>query len=119
MRAGFAHDAVLHLDACATTAAPGAAITVALCGSWEHRPPCPLSPHHTQVERARGELVVRTLFAVEPELEDVVGQLIDGALASGCLTGPDGATSTWQLRSSGSGVAGAAERDHLQRLIDA
>ena len=25
--------------------APGAAVTVALCGHWEHEPPGPLAPH--------------------------------------------------------------------------
>jgi hypothetical protein len=38
---------LLMADAAADAAAPGAAITVALCGSWEHPPPCPLAAHHT------------------------------------------------------------------------
>ena len=32
--------------------APGGAITVALCGSWDHEPPCPLAPHHTRAHRS-------------------------------------------------------------------
>jgi hypothetical protein len=41
MRQPFAHDAVLAMPAGGDLGAPGAAITVALCGHWEHAPPCP------------------------------------------------------------------------------
>ena len=36
MRDTFAHDAVLALAPGADERAPGAAITVALCGHWDH-----------------------------------------------------------------------------------
>jgi hypothetical protein len=38
--------------------APGAAVTVALCGHWDHEPPCPLAPHHVRVDEDDGELRV-------------------------------------------------------------
>ncbi len=50
-------------------AAVGAAVTVALCGHWEHEPPCPLAPHHTSASPDGGVVQVRTIFVAEPRLE--------------------------------------------------
>jgi hypothetical protein len=36
MREAFAHEAVLVMEPDADMRAPGAAITVALCGHWDH-----------------------------------------------------------------------------------
>jgi hypothetical protein len=117
MREAFAHEAVLAMDPLADEQAPGAAVTVALCGHWEHNPPCPLAPHHSRVDRIGDEIRVRTLFAVEPALEGAVRHGIDQALASGHLTGPDGQTTRWQLRSSQRSVVRDDEMDHAQRLL--
>ena len=38
MRELFAHDAALAIEPDADMQAPGAAVTKALCGSWEHEP---------------------------------------------------------------------------------
>lgn len=117
MRQPFAHDAVLRLPAGADVGALGAAITVALCGHWEHEPPCPLAPHHTAVERVDdAEVRLRTLFAVEPGREDDVRALIDGALAAGRLVDSEGREARWTLRSSGPGSVRADEADHAERL---
>ncbi len=51
MRQAFAHEAKVGMATDGDSRAPGAAITVALCGRWDHEPPCPLSPHHTQADR--------------------------------------------------------------------
>jgi hypothetical protein len=72
-----AHEAVLAMDPLADERAPGAAVTVAPCGHWDHDPPCPLTPHHNRADRVDGEVRVRTLFAVEPELEDTVRHGVD------------------------------------------
>ena len=69
MREAFAHDATVQLACGGDDAAPGAAITLALCGRWDHEPPCPLAPHHTSVERTAEEPQLRILFAVGPHLE--------------------------------------------------
>jgi hypothetical protein len=69
VRQPFAHEAVLTIDADGDVGAPGAAITVALCGHWDHEPPCPLAPHHTAAERVGDDVHMRTLFAVEPARE--------------------------------------------------
>ena len=117
MRQAFAHDAVLAMDADGDPRAPGAAVTVALCGHWEHEPPCPLAPHHTKAERAGGEVRVRILFATEPERESLVRERITAALAGGRLDGPDGVTTRWELRASFEGEVNPAESEHAGRLV--
>src|SRR5690606_31200200 len=96
--------------------APGAAITVALCGHWEHEPPCPLAPHHTAVERAGDEVRLRVLFAAEPDAVPDVRRRIDAALADGVLDGPDGVSTRWRLRAARAGAVRADETEHAERL---
>ena len=79
MRGTFAHVAVIRIDPEADIRAPGAAITVALCGHWEHEPPCPLAPHHTHAD-----------YPGPPR----------PALGDGELTGPGGAVTRWELVTS-------------------
>ena len=116
MRETFAHEAVLTMGADDDVRAPGAAITVALCGHWEHEPPCPLTPHHTAAERVGGEVRLRTLFAVEPAREAEVRDLIRRALAEGRLVAGDGRESRWSLRSSRPGVVRSDDTEHARRL---
>ncbi|WP_309107289.1 hypothetical protein [Arthrobacter sp.] len=51
MLAPFVHEALLAVGGDSDGAAPGAAVTLELCGSLEHQPPCPLAPHNTRAER--------------------------------------------------------------------
>ncbi|MFG3580392.1 hypothetical protein [Micromonospora chersina] len=117
MRQGYAHHAVLAMAPDADDGAPGAAVTVALCGHWEHEPPCPVAAHHTGTERVGDELRLRVLFATEPHLEPRVRRDIDRALGLGQLTGPDGATTRWRLLRSGMREPSPDEAAHLDRLI--
>jgi hypothetical protein len=97
--------------------APGGAVTVALCGHWDHEPPCPFAPHHTDAKRvADDEVALRILFAVEPAREDEVRSLIGKALASGQQAGPDGRVTRWTLRSSTPGNVRPEEQAHAARL---
>ena len=116
MRQAFAHQAVLTLAPDADTRAPGAAITAALRGDWEHPPPCPLAPHHTRADRLDDGVQLRILFAAEPDLEPTVRQRIELALSSGQLTGPDGTLTRWQLRTSGTQAVQPDETAHAERL---
>ncbi len=120
MRQAYAHEAVLALSPGTDERAPGAAVTAALCGHWEHEPPCPLAPHHVRAGRAGGEaadaLHVRILFAAEPEAEREVRDRIDLALA-GQWPLPDELTAAWRLTGSGPSDVTAAEEDHAGRLI--
>lgn len=116
MRQVFAHDAVVDMDPDADAAALGAAVTVALCGHWEHPPPCPEAPHHTDAVRADRGVHLRILFATDPDREQAVRRRIEAALATGRLRGADGTLTRWRLRSSNTGAVIAAEADHGERL---
>jgi hypothetical protein len=117
MKRAFAQESVLAMDPTTDSGAPGAAITVALCGHWEHDGPCPLAPHATAVHRVRDQVVVRTLFAAEPTDEAEVRRRIGQALTDGALVGPDGSTASWQLLSTGPSAVAADETDHAARLV--
>jgi hypothetical protein len=96
--------------------APGAAITMALCGSWEHSPPCPLAAHHTQPIRNGETVDLRVVFATEPEHEEEVRRRIDGALRAGAAADPEGAIRHWDFRSSGPAVLSPSELAHALRI---
>jgi hypothetical protein len=117
MRQAFAHEAVLAMADDADLRAPGGAITVALCGHWEHEPPCPLAPHASVADRDGDEVRVRILFATEPSSESVVRQRIESALSVGSLAGPDGVTTRWELLHSQGSDVHADELEHAERLI--
>jgi hypothetical protein len=116
VRQSFAHQAELVMDSDGDTRSPGGAITVALCGHWDHQPPCPLAPHHTSADRV-GEVVhIRVLFAAEPERADEVRRRIDDALRGGSQRGPDGVVTRWAVVTSGNSAVSADEHDHAERL---
>lgn len=115
MREAYAHDAVVVLEDGGDERAPGAAVTVALCGSVAHEPPCPLAPHHTRAHRCRGELSLRILFAAEPADEGRVRHLLEEALARGWGDTPDGRT-CWDLVESAPSPVDDEERSHARRL---
>ena len=92
----YVHEATVHLAEGADSRALGGAITVALCGTWDHESPCRW-PHHTDVAAAGDRHVVRTSFVVEPPDEAIVREKIVGALESGEQAGPDGRVSRWTL----------------------
>jgi hypothetical protein len=95
----------------------GGAITVALCGGWDHPSPCPLAPHYTTHVPAGESVALRVLFATEPANEQLVRSRIGEALATGQLTGPDGGVATWQLRSASPGDIRPDEEEHAADLI--
>ena len=79
MRTAFAHEAILTMDTAADLRAPGGAVTIALCGAWEHEPPCRW-PHNNELGSS-GEF--RTLFIAPAGEEAEVRERIAGALAVG------------------------------------
>lgn len=115
-KTAYAHDAVLVLDPGGDDGAPGAAITVALCGSWSHEPPCPLAPHHTRAHRSGDEVTLRLLFAAEPADVPRVRALVEEALDRGWGDGPDGARSAWQLVRAAPSAVLPEEEEHARRL---
>ena len=77
-------------------AALGGAVTLALCGHWEHDGPCRWE-HFTSSEPDGDGAVVTVSFDAPAAEEQTVRDLIRSALAAGALVGPDGTTTTWQL----------------------
>ena len=116
MRTTYAHDAVLSLAPDGDERAPGAAVTLELCGSWQHEGACPVAPHHTATRRDGGELGVRVLFAVAADREAAVRDRVVAALSGGHLVGPDGTTTRWRLVRQGPGTLRHDEREHAARL---
>src|SRR5688572_3355769 len=116
MRQAFSHRAVLLMDEDADEGAPGAAVTVALCGHWEHKPPCPLAAHHVQAVRVGDNLCIRVLLAADPRDEGEVRRRIRSALAAQ-WTFPEGFDTPWRLLESWADDVGPADIDHAQRLI--
>jgi hypothetical protein len=116
MRDAFAHDAVLELADGADDRAPGGAVTMALCGTLDHEPPCPVAPHHTTIAGDGRRRRVRVLFATDDE--PVVRRTIHAALGVGEFTGPDGSVSRWVLCSSAPGAVTDEERAYAARLIE-
>ncbi|EFC79388.1 hypothetical protein [Parafrankia sp. EUN1f] len=118
MRQAFAHQAVVEMPSGADLNAPGAAVTVALCGHWDHPPPCPDAPHHTAATRTSDGVRLRILFATEPSEEPAVRRRIEEALRGGWLRGPDGSITRWRLLSSEASPVTAAETGHGARLAE-
>jgi hypothetical protein len=94
----FEHDneALVRLEGDGDERAPGAAITVALCGHWEHQSMCRW-PHLNVTERTGEGLLVRTSFDAPASEVAEVRRRINDALASGQLMGPDGRVTCWSL----------------------
>jgi hypothetical protein len=116
MRAAFVHVAALTLDRGDDLGAPGAAITVALCGHWEHEGDCRW-PHHTAVDTVVGAgLTIRTTFASEPDEVDTVRAGISAGLRTGRLDGPHGLVE-WTVTSEGPSVPGPDELAMAARWI--
>jgi hypothetical protein len=119
MRQAFVHDAVVTMESGNDVRAPGGAITVALCGHWDHEPPCPLAPHSTNAQRSGEQVLLRVLFAAEPAAETEVRGRIEVALRQGSLVVPDGGTARWQFHSAQPGLVLPEEAGHAEQLIRA
>jgi len=117
VRCGYAHDAVVVLHPGGSPNAPGGAIAKALCGSWDHPPPCRLAPHHTANHADGDDVTLRILFAAEAADEPRARRLIDEALSVGELTGPDGLVTRWRLKSATADHVHLDEEDHVAELM--
>jgi hypothetical protein len=94
----LAHIAELQLSPGADQRAPGGAVTVALCGTWEHEGACRW-PHLTECEARGADRIRVRVVALAPadDVDDVRRSLV-AALHTGTLDGPHG-RSDWQVLS--------------------
>lgn len=114
----FVQCAELLLEPDADQAAPGGAVTLALCGSWDHAGPCRW-PHETsaQWEQRRGAL--RVVFVADANDEQQVRALIEQALAGGECVGPEGKLSRWAATKHVAGVPSETDAAFGARLAEA
>ncbi|MBA3233630.1 MAG: hypothetical protein H0T17_06755 [Propionibacteriales bacterium] len=92
----YVHEVVVELEAGGDAGALGGAVTVALCGHWDHEPPCRW-PHRTEPVDRNGLTVVHVEFAAQAEDEAGVRQRIEDALAAGILAGPEHRITRWTV----------------------
>lgn len=78
-REAYVHEAELRLDEGIDPAVPGAAVTTALCGHWEHDGPCRW-PHNNDIRVGEDSAWFRTLFVASPADEPDVRERIDRIL---------------------------------------
>ena len=106
-RRSFVHEATLSLEPGVDRGAPGAAITMALCGHWEHTPPCRW-PHNSQLVNVSGASWLRTIFVSTGEDEPAIRLEIEAALSS---------SSDWSVLDSGPGTLSVADSALAARLL--
>lgn len=116
-RSAFAHDAVVAMQDGDSPNAPGGAITLALCGGWDHAPPCPLAPHYVSNVHVGETVALRVVFATDSSNEQRVRTLIGEALAAGQVVAPGGDTARWELRSASPSSLRAGEERLAAELI--
>jgi hypothetical protein len=108
MKHSFVQCAEVLLEPDADAASPGGAVTLALCGSWDHAGTCHW-PHQTSAiwDERRGR--IRVVFSALAEDEADVRALIDRALANGQCMGPAGNLSRWEASQCYAGVLSESE----------
>ena len=110
MKRSFVQCAELRLETDADPAAPGGAVTRALCGSWNHEGTCRW-PHWTAAQWDDGRGMVRVVFVAEADEEGQVRALIERALTGGECVGPDRKVSRWKAMGHGAGALSESEED--------
>lgn len=86
----------ISLDPGSDPAALGGAVTVALCGHWDHPGACRW-PHRNESLEEDGRIRFQCWFDAPEEEVGEVRQRIEDALRAGRLVGPDQRISTWKL----------------------
>ena len=78
-RRAYVYEAELELAPGADSRAPGGAVTVALCGHWDHEGPCRW-PHYSEIDTDHAPARLCTVFACPEEEVDDVHAAIDAAV---------------------------------------
>jgi hypothetical protein len=75
----IAIEAALELEPGTDTRAPGGAVTVALCGHWEHDGPCRW-PHNNRLDPSTAPARLRTVAIVDDETAAEVVTRVESGL---------------------------------------
>jgi hypothetical protein len=105
----FVAEASLVLDRDCDPGAPGAAVTVELCGHWEHEGPCRW-PHNSALDAQRDPAALRTIFVAEATEAEAIRARIERALRTG---------ERWRVVDVGMRPLNEAEDALAQRLLAA
>jgi hypothetical protein len=105
--AAYVVEAALELGESCEPAAVGAAVTVELCGHWEHDGACRW-PHNNAIDAGRDPVVFRTLFVADEPDEPVVRERIEASLRRG---------DAWSVISVHARPPAASERELAARLL--
>ena len=103
----FVTEAEIRLAADSDPAAVGAAVTVALCGHWEHDGPCRW-PHNNAIRAGREPASFRTVFVADAAEAPEVRRRIEASLRDG---------SGWDVLSVRERDVAAEERALAERLL--
>jgi len=118
MKRTFMQCAEVLLEPDADARAPGGAVTLALCGSWDHAGACRW-PHETSATWDERQGHVRVVFVAGEDEEKQVRDLITQSLAGGECVGPDGKRSRWAATGHGAGVVSESEETLGRRIAGA
>ena len=86
---------MLRLSGACDSRAPGGAVTVALCGHWDHEGDCRWPHLSTILEGSDGTYRLTVEFDAPDSEVDEVDAKIRAGLATGYLLGPDGRQPKW------------------------
>jgi hypothetical protein len=78
----YVHEVYLWLEEGVDERAPGGAVTIALCGSYEHQGTCRW-PHNNSIHREEARARLRTVFIAPVSEEDAVRKRITTSLWQG------------------------------------
>jgi hypothetical protein len=108
MKRTFVQCAEIELAPEADPRAPGGAVTLSLCGNWDHSGPCRW-PHETRAEWDDRRGQVRVIFLADEADEAQVRGEIERALAGGTCAGPEGKPSHWTVGAQTAGALSESE----------
>ena len=107
VRQAYVHEAELVLAEGLDPAAVGAAVTIALCGSCDHEPPCRW-PNNHDIDARPVPAVFRTLFVADPRDEPEIRERIEQALVE---------ANEWEVRSMRARAVASDEQELAARLL--
>jgi hypothetical protein len=107
MRSAYVHTATLQLGAGTDPAAVGAAVTVELCGHWDHEGDCRW-PHNNEISVVGTDALFRTVFVAPSSEASEVHERIDNALRTSV---------DWSVQASGPRPLEPDEEGLLGKLV--